>query len=269
MNFLYWNTKKKDIFDAINEFIDQNEIDFIIISEPFSTSKAFLEAINDKRNHKFTIPFSPINDPLIFVRMPNSSVIAKRDFSGLSIKHVVPPIGKDFILALVHLPSKLYFNIDDQSAYASEIIREIEQIEIELGHRRTIVVGDFNMNPFENGMVNASGFHAIMDRRIVNKRSRKIKGIEKHYFYNPMWQQIGKKEGVLGTFYYNASKPLNYYWHMFDQVLIRADMLDLFDDSKLSIQTSSININLLSAEGIPNKIRYSDHLPITFCLDLI
>lgn len=269
LNFLYWNTNKKNIIHAINEFVDEHEIDFLILSEPFSTSKVFLESINENRKYKFTLPFSPINDSIILVRMPNSSVVGKVDNQGLSIKHVIPPIGKDFILALVHLPSKLYYLNEDQAAYASEIVKEIEVVEKVIGHRRTIVVGDFNMNPFENGMVNAFGFHAIMDRKVVCKKSRIIKGVEKHFFYNPMWNQFGKKEGLYGTFYYQIAKPLSYYWNMFDQVIIRPDLLELFDDSKLSIQTKSKNINLLSAKGIPEKNSFSDHLPITFCLDLI
>ena len=269
MNFLYWNTKKKDIIKAINAFIDQHDIDFLIISEPFASSKVFLESINKIRKHKFTLPFSPIDDPVILVRMPISSVIPILDNRGLSIRHVKPPIGKDFILASVHLPSKLFYQNDDQAANASEVIRGIEEIENTIKHRRTIIVGDFNMNHFENGMVNAYGFHAIMDRKIVKKKSRIINGIEKHFFYNPMWKLFGKKEGVYGTFYYNSSKPLNYYWNMFDQVLIRPDLIELFDDSKLSIETNSENVNLLSLGGIPDKSRYSDHLPITFSLDLI
>jgi hypothetical protein len=35
-----------------------------------------------------------------------------------------------------------------------------------------VVIGDFNMNPFDRGMVNANGFHAVMSRQIAALRSR-------------------------------------------------------------------------------------------------
>jgi len=42
---------------------------------------------------------------------------------------------------------------------------EIRREELGIGHERTVLMGDFNMNPFEIGMISATGLHAVMDRR--------------------------------------------------------------------------------------------------------
>jgi len=56
-------------------------------------------------------------------------------------------------------------------------------------------------------------------------------------------------------------------WYMFDQVLIRPDLLDYFDIQDLRILTSDGDTNFLSRNGIPRK-EISDHLPLIFKLNL-
>ncbi len=55
---------------------------------------------------------------------------------------------------------------------------------------------------------------------------------------------------------------------MFDQVLIRPDLLDFFQIDSLKIITEINGISLLSDFGRPNKSKGSDHLPILFSLNL-
>jgi hypothetical protein len=55
---------------------------------------------------------------------------------------------------------------------------------------------------------------------------------------------------------------------MFDQVLLRPDVIDLFHDKELRILTDDGNISFLSTNGLPDATMASDHLPILFTLDL-
>jgi len=55
---------------------------------------------------------------------------------------------------------------------------------------------------------------------------------------------------------------------MFDQVLIRPDLLDRFDNQDLQIIASANNTSLLSSNGILNDKSPSDHLPLLFRLNL-
>jgi hypothetical protein len=54
---------------------------------------------------------------------------------------------------------------------------------------------------------------------------------------------------------------------MFDQVLIRPELVDRFLINELKILDSVDNASFLSKEGMPIK-HISDHLPILFKLEL-
>ena len=56
---------------------------------------------------------------------------------------------------------------------------------------------------------------------------------------------------------------------MFDQVLVRPDLLSGFDEKKTKIITKTNFCSLLTKTGIPNKSAISDHLPIFFSYTII
>lgn len=152
--------------------------------------------------------------------------------------------------------------------YASQIIREFEQLEEERNTENSIVVGDFNMNPFDSGMVSSLSFNAVMCPQIAKKRSRKVLQEERKFYYNPMWHLMGNaSNSSKGTFYY-STETKSYYWYTYDQVILRPDLIDKFDLNKLKI-IDVINKNrLTSKNNIPDKKRISDHLPIKFELKM-
>lgn len=142
----------------------------------------------------------------------------------------------------------------------------IKLYENELGHSRTILVGDLNMNPFEKGVVGAKGLHGVMARSIAKSGGRKILGRFYSYFYNPMWGFFGDgNRGPPGTYYYRRSQHVVYFWNLFDQVLIRPELLDKFKNEDLCILDHYGDKSLLSKNGLP---LISDHLPIVFKIDL-
>ena len=61
---------------------------------------------------------------------------------------------------------------------------------------------------------------------------------------------------------------MTYFWNIFDQVLIRPDLLDLFRNEDLSILSNDGVESFLTERGLPDKTVASDHLPIIFKLDL-
>jgi len=129
-----------------------------------------------------------------------------------------------------------------------------------------MVIGDFNMDPFEPGMTSAFGFHAIMVKNEV-RTSRVVQGRDYSMFYNPMWGKFGDRTaGAAGTHYYSASKPVTQFWHMFDQVLLRRSLMDNLVD--LDILTGAADHSFTTAAGKPGGKSGSDHFPILVALDL-
>ncbi len=53
---------------------------------------------------------------------------------------------------------------------------------------------------------------------------------------------------------------------MFDQVLLRPDLLEYFRNEDLEIVHSSAGLSFLTTRGLPDKEFASDHLPILFSL---
>ena len=270
MKFLYWNVNNKPIEDLVVALAHEHEIDIIILSECEFSLRNLLLKINEPIKRKYSLPFSIVEDPVILIRLPRESLEIKRDYPGVSVRNLIPPLGPDILIVTAHLPSKLYFGVDDHSQFATRLPRVIAEEEDKIGHKRTIVVGDLIMDPFEPGVVGSEGLHAIMVRDIAKKKSRTVIGEERFFFYNPMWNHFGDSSPTTpGTYYYNKSTPINYYWNMFDQILIRPDLLDYFSDDSLQILTRAGKANLLKASGIPNNTEASDHLPIIFYLDLV
>lgn len=146
---------------------------------------------------------------------------------------------------------------------------EIRKIEEKVGHSRTVLVGDLNMNPFQGGVIAANGLHAVMDRTIALRRSRTVQARRYPFFYNPMWGLFGDATaGPPGThFYENASHDM-LFWNMYDQVLIRPDLLPYFHNEELKILTEDDTVSFLTHRGLPDASGVSDHLPILFKLHL-
>jgi hypothetical protein len=121
------------------------------------------------------------------------------------------------------------------------------------------------MAPFEPGMVAATGFHAIMDRRTVARRIRLIQGAEHSMFYNPMWSLLGDlSPGPAGTFFHFPAKAESHAWYLLDQVILRPSLMDALDPSGLRIVGDT---QFATPNGRPSKIHASDHFPIGFVLN--
>jgi hypothetical protein len=108
-----------------------------------------------------------------------------------------------------------------------------------------------------------------MSRETASKGSRRVAGREYPFFYNPMWGHFGDmNEGSPGTYYYSGSRHKEFFWHIFDQILIRPALIEFFQHDSLKILSTDDNVSFLTTQGLPNKSIASDHLPILFKLNL-
>lgn len=267
--FLFWNLNGKLLQSQVATLCREHEVDIMILAESKLSRAALLEALNERQASKFRTPFNPSTRLSFFIRYPARCLRPVHDDGGVAIRRLLPPIGPDILLVAVHLSSKLYYSDTDQTFRATRVVEAIQRAENKVGHTRTIVVGDFNMNPFESGVVGAGGFHAVMDRRIALRGGRTVQGKQHPFFYNPMWGRMGDSStGPPGTYYRSASNPVNFFWNTLDQVLIRPDLLEFFSDTKLQVACDVAGQSLLSASGIPDTSFGSDHLPLVFEIDI-
>lgn len=267
--FLFWNLHKKPLQDQIATLCQEHKVDVLILAESAISEMTLLEALNQGQLAKFSVPPNPSSRLTIFIKYPPICLKLVQDDGGVAVRKLTPPIGFEILLVAVHLPSKLHYQEMDQVLYSTRIAKVIREAEEKVGHSRTIIVGDLNMNPFEAGVIGADGLNSVMDRRIALRGSRVVQGKHFHFFYNPMWSRMGdQSKGPPGTYYFNASGPINFFWNMFDQVLVRPELLSFFPDERLEVISTVGDRSLLSSTGIPDDSFGSDHLPLVFELEI-
>jgi exonuclease III len=266
---LFWNTNRNDVEEIVRFIVRQCSIDIIILAESELDDSHLLERLSRDNEKCYSMAPGIVERLHIYSRFDPKNIEPIHDSYYMAIRHIVNPWHPSFLLVAVHLPSKLYEEEYDQLVMCFGIVKHIERAEENIGHTRTILVGDFNLNPFESAMVGAEGFHAIMDRNIAKKGSRSVKGEKYKYFYNAMWSSLGdESKGPPGTYYYDTGRHLNYYWNTFDQVLIRPELLDYFRYDKLNVLTEINGCSLISKNGIPDNKLGSDHLPVVFEINI-
>jgi hypothetical protein len=180
------------------------------------------------------------------------------------------PLQEEVLISVVHGLDKRNNSPAKQELFLEQVVTGLSYLERTVGHDRSIVLGDFNANPFDSSVAGAVGMNAVISRAIARSEPRRIFDVSYPYFYNPMWNLYGDEHSssAPATYYYRGSDPHELYWHMLDQVVLRPSLLDRFDFSSLEIVTSVRNIKLTGPKGIPDRGRFSDHLPVVFAVDL-
>jgi hypothetical protein len=264
---LFWNINQKDLLEDIVFLCQDYDVDILILAESKLSDVNVLESLNCGTNGLYISPFNPSSRLSFFFRYSPEVIRLVADDGGVAIRELSPPLGDSFLLVGLHLPSKRHLSDSEQMFHAVRVAQAIQEAETRVGHSRTLAIGDFNMNPFEPGVVSADGFHAVMDRRIALKRSRQVQGQDKPFFYNPMWGLMGDASpGAAGTYYYSSGGYINYFWNTFDQVLLRPDLLDCLTQGNLQVIDAVRGKSLLAQNGLIKAA--SDHLPILVKLNI-
>lgn len=263
LTLLFWNINRRPLARLVASAARENEADVVVMAECHETVYTLLTALNTAGHYKYSYPFAPDGKLIVLTRFPRSSLRPVQDPISATLRRLRAPLLPEILLVAAHMPSKLHMSDDDQTHACVRLVHSIEQAEKKLGHRRTIVIGDLNMNPFESAVVGSSGFHAVMSRQIARRGQRVVQQEQRPMFYNPMWSHFGDRPpSPPGTYFFQASAPVTYFWNMFDQVLIRPDLLDHLDDGNVRVITSVEGVGLLDAAGIPDTGVGSDHLPL-------
>jgi hypothetical protein len=122
------------------------------------------------------------------------------------------------------------------------------------------------MNPFDEGVIGAPALHAVMTRKLAERKERRVVGTSYRFLYNPMWGFFGDRTiGPPGTYYHRAATVGDLFWHMFDQVLLRPSLMYLLRDLVILDQIDGESL-LSHPVGLPRDAACSDHLPLAFRL---
>lgn len=269
MNFLFWNIKKNiDTFSIISALLKENDVDVCMLAE-FPENKQDEISCKIDDSYILHVPIKDSINRIEYIHKKNIMFEPLDDTSrrGSAKKIITSMVAINLIGC--HLPSK-FSNDSVQQRYEAIDFNEFVKSVENHSNGNTLIVGDFNMNPFEEGMVSVTCFNSVMDKKIAQRNN----GLKRYsntlypFFYNPMWRFLGDfPEGIPnGTYFYDGKYPVPYYWHVFDQVLIRPCLIPYFVDNSLRIISKTTEYTFLRNGKIDKNI--SDHLPICFTLNI-
>ena len=251
---LFWNVNSRhSSATLVADLVKTHGVDVLVLAEPGDSTQDTLNAVVQRGVRRFVSDPFTCDNLQIFHRLP--VLTAEYDDGRMSIRRIrLGPSSShvDLLLVAVHLPSKLHLSSEDQAAQCIEYVSEIRRAETRWQTKKTLVVGDFNMNPYEHGMVQTTGFHSVMNRRDALRGSRIVQGRRYDFFYNPMWRCFGNGvRSPSGTYWKAETRPTACFWHIFDQVLVRPELVPAFDDRRLQVITLAGSKSLLGGHGRP------------------
>lgn len=283
ISFLSWNIDRKTGFETeIAELCNDSGInaDILLLLEAENVDDSEIERRTGLRRTKVEDGTETNLTPRFYSKLTTDEFelfevhrTYRLVFARLNVNE-----QEEIIVGGVHMPSKLDCNEKTQYSDARQIVLDLQAMKGRkgVGHNRFLLFGDFNMNPFEPGMIEPDGFNAVLslDEALNGNRTEWYKRFD--YFYNPMWSFMGDRDRITGkkklpgTYYFRKTRDVTLtFWNVFDKVIVRPEIADLVDYQSLRILQGGGDIESLVNEDFALRDEaYSDHLPITFKLNI-
>lgn len=256
LNILFWNLGKNTIEEYIIDCIIEKNADIAVFSE--------FEGIDFE---KITKNLGKFYDCVRWEGQEDRKVtlVAKTTFSVELVQqqnryniYNIKTAVKDYLLVAVHLQDRRNSNTADRLETIRYLVADIKKNEDLLKCDNTIVIGDFNANPYDEELLSKYAFNAVLFKTLIDKSEfTNPRSFKRKRFYNPILHYISEDTEMYGSFYYDRDS-ITSYWHCLDQVLVRKELAD--DIVHVEYLKKAGKKELLK-NAIPNK-QISDHLPL-------
>ena len=254
MKILFWNLKNNSNEKWIEDIIDENNVDIALFAEYKGISfENMLANLNCYEHHD---GYGACEKVTLLCKK-TIEVKIKREQNRYTLYSCVCE-GVSYNLAGIHLPAPPASDSNDRKIVIRNIVHDIEEQENKEKNRKTIVIGDFNCNPFDEEVIQKDAFNAVLFKDLINKKEI-IRYNEREWrrFYNPIIHYLSEETNTYGSLYYSSgSAPL--YWNSFDQILVRKELTDHICSLEY---LKSTNGKKLMKDVKPND-SISDHLPL-------
>ncbi len=267
MRYLFWNTNKKNVDEIICNMIEKYKPTILALAEYENDIDDLVKKIKTRTDKNYIVlqKFACRVHILVYEQF-GDCIEHCVDHTNYTIKIIPYNSYNDFhIVAFVHLPSKMYGNKEKNRHLLEQITGKVDELDNNR-KRKVIILGDFNLNPYEDAMTYLTGCNAVSSKNIAMKMWRKDRNEnDKRYFYyyNPMWNFLGDKDDINGTFYYDKTSDHSRYWNTFDQFVVSPVLIK--DINEIEIVKHVGEIHLANKRGIPDS-NFSDHYPLYFKL---
>lgn len=264
LSVVFWNTQSKSVSCLIGELAATHRANVFVLLELAVPPTELLTRLAEATGRTWAITWTACARVTIVTSFPERFIKPVAEGPRFRVANISLPGLPEIILAAAHLPSQLHQSQESQLLGVRPFVDAIESSESAAGHRRTVVVGDFNMDPYDAGMVGAGAMHGMMLRTTARRETRIVSDVSYRMFYNPMWSMVGERsKGPPGTYRYWNAEHVCREWHVFDQVLVRPELSAALRPDAIHICDAAGSHSLLTKTGLPTP---SDHLPVAFVL---
>jgi len=266
---LFWNIGRRESGAAIGHLCREYDVDVLLLAEAEIGSASLTTAINEVTGSSRTFWELPPREGRVraFTRYSPGDVEPTFDDNHIKMLDLHPLTGVPLLIVAAHLPSKLWGDNNNQAYWVRTLRQDIMREETKLGHQNTVIIGDLNLNPFEDALTAADGLQGVMDRQVATRPARVVQGRKWDYFYNPMWSRLGDASpGPPGTYWRAGSDLVNHFWNTFDQVLLRPALLPFYQPEQLRVPDHVDGQPILHVRGTAGDL--SDHLPVVIELSI-
>lgn len=285
MVIAFWNINNNtDLADVLLDLVKENDIDILLLAESHKSPNNKRGCVVDDILLDF-ITKSKSKLASTFYIIPNSDfrvkVMSSLDPGCFNPKNTlfnssrwfafyidIPGIIKLNIFP-VHFYSKINWSEISLALECVNFSRDIDLVERNTNCTNSILIGDFNMSPYEYGVVASNGIHALQDLDYLASKikGKEIDGTFYKYFYNPMWNFFGDETTPYGTIYHRTPGHISHEWNIYDQIILRPDLKNHISKKSTKIITKIAGQSLLKRYDRPDD-KYSDHLPIMINLKI-
>ena len=256
----FWNVRNNLLsIDVLSELVVEHCLDVIAVAEsPISSEELALE-LSLSTGFQFSSDIVSQSSRITWAF--KSSVTATPIFDGdkVSIREIQPPLGENLLLCAIHASSRMARDVAELNVLMPRAAAAVISAERTRGHDRTIVLGDFNLSPFDDGIISSESFHGVMSRKTAERISRTVYEKDRKFFYNPMWKFFAADDPVCGTYHFSSNNPLEYFWHIYDQIIFRPILIKNLSEPPVLVIQKTKSYQLIDHNGYPSV---SDHLPI-------
>lgn len=266
IKFVFWNIYKKNLIGPIVQIILENNVDIIALAETETLDvQAVLNSLKLQTYDWKVVEICPETDICLLAKSNIHISVYKEEKRFATYKIYC---GEEvYLFSVVHLASPMFLDEharDMRAINISQVLRKMEEDVYGKTEYKSIIVGDFNLQPYSQGISSVYGFNATMSISKAKKIVRQIDGENKHFYFNPTWKLMGDNCMVQGTYYNNSDQQeKSIFWYSFDEVLIRPYFIDGFNWKYFDIVEKTDKLSFVNNDII-DKNNYSDHLPIRF-----
>lgn len=265
-----------ELTPAITDLIRDNELDLMCFAELGNNNEeieSFLREISISLGENWA---RPAPSPSGVGRVDAITRLASNQVSRLAIEahytnFKVSFNNLEFVLVVAHLPSRHHIDKQDLNLIARRVSQSIRSDVANSQISGYAVIGDLNLNPYDDAITGADGFNSTMDRSVALRESRTVASVVYAYTYNPTWSQFGDFNRTSpGSYFHQTPNATEQHWHTLDQLLLSPELINAFVESSFCRPTLLGTVSLLRTNRTGNTRldeQFSDHLPLIFSLD--